>query len=46
MRKPSTPNTPFIHGDEVIGELYQKNTVLIPFTIDPWQPLRTVWPPC
>ena len=34
--KPSTPNTPFIHGDEVIGELYQKNMVLIAFTIDPW----------
>ena len=36
MHKPSTPNTHFIHGDEVIGELYQKNMVLIPFTIDPW----------
>jgi hypothetical protein len=36
MHKPSTPNTPFIHGDEVIGELYHKNMVLIPFTIDPW----------
>jgi hypothetical protein len=36
MHKPSTPNTPFIHGDEVIGELYCKNMVLIPFTIDPW----------
>ena len=36
MHKPSTPNTPFIHGDEVIGELYRKNMVLIPFTIDPW----------
>jgi hypothetical protein len=38
MHKPSTPNTPFIHGDEVIGELYQKNLVLIPFTftIEPW----------
>jgi hypothetical protein len=36
MHKPSTPNTPFIHGDEVIGKLYQKNMVLIPFTIDPW----------
>jgi hypothetical protein len=46
MHKPSTPNTPFIHGDEVISELYRKNTVLIPFTIDPWQPLGTVWPPC
>ncbi len=36
MHKPSTPNTPFIHGDEVIGELYRRNMVLIPFTIDPW----------
>jgi hypothetical protein len=36
MHKPSTPNTPFIHGDQVIGELYRKNMVLIPFTIDPW----------
>ena len=36
MHKPSTPNTPFIHGDEVIGKLYQKNMVLIPFSIDPW----------
>ena len=36
MHKPSTPNTPFIHGDEVIGELYQKNMVLFPFTFDPW----------
>jgi hypothetical protein len=34
MHKPSTPSTPFIHGDEVIGELYHKNMVLIPFTID------------
>jgi hypothetical protein len=36
MHTPSTPSTPFIHGDEVIGELYRKNMVLIPFTIDPW----------
>ncbi len=36
MHKPSTPTTPFIHGDDVIVELYQKNMVLIPFTIDPW----------
>jgi hypothetical protein len=35
-KKPSTPNIPFIHGNEVIGELYRKNMVLIPFTIDPW----------
>jgi hypothetical protein len=34
--KPSTPTTPFIHGDEVIGKMYRKNVVLIPFTIDPW----------
>jgi hypothetical protein len=38
MHKPSTPNSPFIHGDEVIGKIYQKNMVLIPFTIDPWAP--------
>jgi hypothetical protein len=25
MHKSSTPTTPFIHGDDVIGELYQKN---------------------
>jgi len=36
MHKPSTPTKPFIHGDEVIGKLYHKNLVLIPFTIDPW----------
>ena len=36
MHKPSIPSTPFIHGDEVIGKLYRKNMVLIPFTIDPW----------
>jgi hypothetical protein len=37
MHKPFTPsNTPFIHADEVIGELYQNSMVLIPFTIDPW----------
>ena len=36
MHKPSTPSAPFIHGDEVIGKLYRKNMVLIPFTIDPW----------
>jgi hypothetical protein len=34
--KPSTPTTPFIHGDDFIGEMYQKNIVLILFTIDPW----------
>jgi hypothetical protein len=34
--KPSTPTAPFIHGDDIIGKLYQKNMVLIPFTIDPW----------
>jgi hypothetical protein len=36
MHKPSNSTTPFIHGDKVIGELYQKNMVLIPFTIDPY----------
>ncbi len=34
--KPSTPTTPFIHGDDIIGKMYKKNMVLIPFTIDPW----------
>jgi len=34
--KSSTPTTSFIHGDDIIGELYQKNMVLIYFTIDPW----------
>jgi hypothetical protein len=34
--KPSAPTAPFIHGDDVIGELYQKNMVLFPFTIDLW----------
>jgi len=29
------PHHTFIHGDEIIGKLYQKK-VLIPFTIDPW----------
>jgi hypothetical protein len=38
--KPSTPTTPFIHGDDVIGKLYQKNMVLIPFAIDPWARFR------
>jgi hypothetical protein len=36
MHNPSTPTTPFIYGKDVIGKLYQKNMVLIPFTIDPW----------
>jgi hypothetical protein len=36
MHKPSTPTTPFIHGDDVIGKLYRKKMVLIPFTIGPW----------
>jgi len=35
MHKPPTNTSPFIHGDTVIGELYHKNMVLIPFTIDP-----------
>ena len=33
--KPATSSSPFIHGDSVIGELYDKNMVLIPFTVDP-----------
>ena len=33
--KPATPSSPFIHGDSVIGEIYHKNMVLIPFTVDP-----------
>jgi hypothetical protein len=36
MHKPSIHTTPFIHGDDIIGELYKKNMVLIPFTIVPW----------
>jgi hypothetical protein len=36
MHKPATCTTPFIHGESVIGELYNKNMVLIPLTIDPW----------
>ena len=36
MHKPSNSTTPFIHGDEVIRELYRKNMVLIPFIIDPY----------
>jgi hypothetical protein len=38
--KPSIPTTPFIHGDDVIGKLYRKYMVLIPFTIDPWARFR------
>jgi hypothetical protein len=34
--KPATPTTPPVHGDEVIDELYNKNMVLIPITIDPF----------
>jgi hypothetical protein len=38
LHKPPNSTTPFIHvhGDDVIGEIYRKNMVLIPFTIDPW----------
>jgi hypothetical protein len=36
MHKASTPSTAFIHSDNVIGKLYRKNIVLIPFTIDLW----------
>jgi hypothetical protein len=35
VHKPSTHTTHFIHGDDVIGELFKKNMVLIPFTIEP-----------
>jgi hypothetical protein len=34
--KPATATTPPVHGDEVIGKLYNKNMVLIPITIDPF----------
>jgi hypothetical protein len=34
--KTATRNTPQIIGDNVIKELYHKNMVLLPFTIDPW----------
>jgi hypothetical protein len=36
MHKPSTPSTPFIHGDDVIGGIYSKKMVLIPYSIDCW----------
>ena len=36
ITKPATPTTPPVHGDKVIGELYNKNMVLIPITIDPF----------
>ncbi len=34
--KTATRNTPKIIGNNVIKELYHKNMVLLPFTIDPW----------
>ena len=34
--KPATATTPPVHGDKVIGKLYNKNMVLIPITIDPF----------
>jgi hypothetical protein len=34
--KPSALSAPFIPNDDVIGNIYRKNMVLIPFTIDPW----------
>ncbi len=34
ISKPATATTPTAHGEEVIGELYNKNMVLIPITID------------
>jgi hypothetical protein len=36
ISKPATGTTPPVHGNEVIGELYNKNMVLIPITIDPF----------
>jgi hypothetical protein len=36
INKPATATTPPIHGDDVIGELYHKNMVLLPFTIEPF----------
>ena len=36
INKPATATTPPFHGDDVIGKLYHKNMVLIPFTIDPF----------
>ena len=36
ISKPATTTTPPVHGDEVIGELYNKNMVLILITIDPF----------
>jgi hypothetical protein len=35
MHKPPTNTSPFIHGDNVISDIYNKNMVLIPFAIDP-----------
>jgi hypothetical protein len=40
--KPATATTPPVHGDKVIGELYNKNMVLIPITIDPFARLGTM----
>ena len=37
VHKPSSPNTPFIHGDEVIGELYQKKW---PLSLSPLTPVH------
>jgi hypothetical protein len=37
INKPETATTSPIHGnDGIIGKLYHKNMVLIPFTIDPF----------
>jgi len=37
ISKPATATTtPPVHGEEVIGELYNKNMILIPITIDPF----------
>jgi len=35
MHKPSTPTTPFIHGDDVVGELYQKTWSSSPSKLTP-----------
>jgi len=32
----ATATTPPVHGDKVIGKLYNKNMVLIPIAIDPF----------
>jgi hypothetical protein len=34
--KAATQMSPFIRGKDVISEIYRKNMILLPFTIDPW----------